>query len=99
MTYLLKIWGSLFSNPDTLKELCGKLAIEFSGLNRVSKSTILRKLKEDFSVGFCELWIASPKIKDMQEILKRTKYALLLKKLEYLKLERIWWVKFCKKEL
>ena len=41
-------------------------------------------------MGFRKLWSVSPKMKDMQEVSKRAKSALLLKRLEDLKLELIY---------
>ena len=78
-TYLLKHWSSLFSKSFTLNELCGKLSNEFPGLNRVSISKISRTLKEDLYMDFHKLWSVSSKMKDMKEISKLAKSALLLK--------------------
>ena len=88
-TYLFKHWNSPFSKPCTLNELCEKLTNEFPELNRVSKSTISRTLKDDLSIGFRKLWNVSPKLKDVQEVSKLAKSALLLKRLEDQKLELI----------
>ena len=69
-----------------MNELCDILADEFPALNRVSKLTISRALKKDLSMGFRKLLSVSPKMKDMQEVSKLAKSALLLKRQEDLKL-------------
>ena len=99
-TYLLKLWSSSFSKQCTMNELSRKLVNEFQELNRVSKSTISRRLKGDLSMGFRNLWSVIPKKKDIQEVSKQAKSALLLKRLVDLKLELIYIeeLKFSKRE-